>query len=376
MMYSLDEIGLIPSEISTIEHRGDINPFVQSPFGGEKLPIFVAPMTCILDANNICTFSRSKVEPIMPVRPGWDRLILPNNSAWLGWQAVTLDEFINLFVSCTAKEDMKHYILIDVANGHMEKLFKAVKDAKQEYGDNLVVMIGNIANPDTYKECCKAKVDYVRVGIGGGAGCTTSVQTGIHTSLPFILDKIKNIKERMLLYKEATISDENGISLYGSFSFGLADKMFTAEEVCDYSEAEGFLTKVVADGGINTIDKAIKCLALGADYVMMGKCFAECEESIGKVYYTTFNGNTVPCKLYYGQSSEQGQIDRFGKVKSNPEGTIKHVPVTTNLSEFCDKFEAALRSAMSYCNARTLNDFIGKVQYETMTHSEFDAYIK
>lgn len=354
-MYSLDEIGLIPSEISTIEHRGDINPFVQSPFGGEKLPIFVAPMTCILDANNICTFSRSKVEPVMPVRPGWDRLILPNNSAWLGWQAVTLDEFINLFVSCTAKEDMKHYILIDVANGHMEKLFRAVKDAKQEYGDNLVVMIGNIANPRTYIDCCKARVDYVRVGIGGGAGCTTSVQTGIHASMPWLLEGIKAAK--------------HNISFYEQYTGHLGDYKWVRKN-------KGFRTKVVADGGINTIAKAIKCLALGADYVMMGKCFAECEESIGKVYYTTFNGNTVPCKLYYGQSSEQGQIDRFGKVKSNPEGTIKHIPVTTNLSEFCGKFEAALRSAMSYCNACTLNDFIGKVQYETMTHSEFDAYIK
>ena len=355
MMYSLDEIGLIPAEISTIEHRGDINPFVQSPFGGEKLPIFVAPMTCILDANNICTFSRSKVEPIMPVRPGWDRLILPNNSAWLGWQAVTLDEFINLFVSCKAKEGMKHYILIDVANGHMEKLFKAVKDAKQEYGDNLVVMVGNIANPRTYIDCCKARVDYVRVGIGGGAGCTTSVQTGIHASMPWLLEGIKATK--------------HNISFYEQYTGHLGDYKWVREN-------KGFRTKVVADGGINTIAKAIKCLALGADYVMMGKCFAECEESIGKIVHAIFNGNIVPCKLYYGQSSEQGQIDRFGKVKSNPEGTVKHIPVTTNLSEFCGKFEAALRSAMSYCNARTLNDFIGKVQYETMTHSEFDAYIK
>lgn len=360
MMYSLDEIGLIPSEISTIEHRGDINPFVQSPFGGEKLPIFVAPMTCILNANNICDFSRSKIEPILPVCCAEleERIQLPNGSDWKGWTAMTLDEFIHYFCGCNMAEGPKYHILIDVANGHMEKLFKAVKDAKQEFGDNLVVMVGNIANPRTYIDCCKARVDYVRVGIGGGAGCTTSVQTGIHASMPWLLKGIEEVKNYIYNYE---ISAEIGMMTYNN---------------SEIAAINGFRTKVVADGGINTIAKAVKCLALGADYVMMGKCFAECEESIGKTAHAVFDGSIVPCRLYYGQSSEQGQIDRFGKVKSNPEGTIKHIPVTTNLSEFCGKFEAALRSAMSYCNARTLNDFIGKVQYETMTHSEFDAYIK
>jgi len=360
-MYSLDEVGLIPADISSIEHRADVNPFIQSPFGGEKLPVFVAPMTCILDSSNICTFSQSMFEPIMPVRPGWDRLILPNGSRWLGWQAVTLDEFINMFVSCNAREDIKHYILIDVANGHMEKLFKVVKDAKQEYGDNLVVMVGNIANPNTYIECCKARVDYVRVGIGGGSGCTTSVQTGIHASIPYILEGIKGAKNLINNYE---VSAELGMKIYSN---------------PEIANIKGFRTKVVADGGINTIAKAIKCLALGADYVMMGKCFAECEEgTIGPIKYMDPTGNKsfVAHNLYYGQSSERGQIDRFGKVKSNPEGTDCWIPVTTNLVTFTTQFEAALRSAMSYCGAKTLDEFIGKVHYEYMSASEFSAYMK
>ena len=79
---------------------------------------------------------------------------------------------------------------------------------------------------------------------------------------------------------------------------------------------------------------------------------------------------------YYGQSSEQGQLDRFGKVKANPEGTSVLVSVDTTLKEFTNKFEAALRSAMSYCGAKTLNDFIGKVRYEYMSPDEFRAYNK
>lgn len=342
MMYSLDEIGLIPARISTIKHRGDVNPFVNSPFGGEKLPVFVAPMTCILSANNICTFSQSKFEPILPVCDA-DlelRTQLPNGSDWLGWTAMTLDEFKHRFNACNADENLKHYVLIDVAQGHMEELFKCVKDAKQEYGNNLIVMIGNMANPETYIDCCEAGVDYVRVGIGGGAGCTTSVQTGFHASMPWLLEGIQKVTKR---YKTTSIQ---------------------------------LGTKVIADGGINTIAKAIKCLALGADYVMMGRCFAECEEALGKTFLGIFQGTTIPYRLYYGQSSEQGQIDRFGKVKSNPEGIARQVPVITNLNEFTNKFEAALRCAMSYANAHTLDEFIGKVKWEVMSPAEFKAFDK
>lgn len=333
MMYSLDEIGLIPAATSSIKHRADVNPFY-----GSKLPIFVAPMTCLLNLKNWQTFYSSKVIPIWPIRDAnnKERELPPDNL--VGWTAMTVEEFKWIFRDHIAPRSVpKGYfkILIDCANGNMEELFSIVKDAKQEYGDKLVVMIGNIANPETYLECCKAKVDYVRVGIGGGSGCTTSVQTGIHASMPWILEGIKEVKEGL----------------------------FWCEP----------LTKIVADGGITNPSRAIKCLALGADYVMMGKAFAHCKE----VYHMRIESPGIGIQnQYYGQSSEQGQIDRFGKVKANPEGTSVMVSVDTTLKEFTDKFEAALRSAMSYCGAKTLDDFIGKVKYEYMSPDEFRAYNK
>lgn len=330
-MYSLDEIGLIPAATSSIKHRADVNPFY-----GNKLPIFVAPMTCLLNLENWETFYNSKVIPIWPIRDANNKMREIPQDDLVGWIAMTIEEFKWVFNACRANGTVpKGYfkVLIDCANGNMEELFSIVKNAKQEYEDKLVVMIGNIANPETYLECCKAKVDYVRVGIGGGSGCTTSVQTGIHASMPWILEGIKEMKKKIYWYWP--------------------------------------LTKIVADGGITNPSRAIKCLALGADYVMMGKAFAECEEASS---HQRGNGENVT--LYYGQSSEQGQIDRFGKVKANPEGTNLWVPVTTTLKEFTDKFEAALRSAMSYCGAKTLDDFIGKVKYEYMSPDEFRAYNK
>lgn len=355
-MYSLDEIGLIPAATSSIKHRADVNPFY-----GNKLPIFVAPMTCLLNLENWETFYNSKVIPIWPIRDAnnKDRVLPPSNL--VGWTAMTVEEFKWVFNACRANESVpKGYfkILIDCANGNMEELFSIVKDAKQEYGDKLVVMIGNIANPKTYLECCKAGVDYVRVGIGGGSGCTTSVQTGIHASMPWILEGIKN--EKVLI------------------DYNTKGEPWTRDK--DFNQIGDFRTKVVADGGITNPSRAIKCLALGADYVMMGKAFAGCEEVADfqtiKYERESHNEDYLKKTLYYGQSSELGQMDRFGKVKANPEGTDLWVPVTTTLKEFTDKFEAALRSAMSYCGAKTLNDFIGKVKYEYMSPDEFRAYNK
>lgn len=338
MMYSLDEIGLVPAIMSQVKHRGDVDPYVENYYGDRKLPIFVSPMTCIVNANNIETFDRSLVEPILPVLSGGLELRrqLPTGNDWDGWTAVTMQEFGYLFNECHAPEDRHYNILIDVANGHMAELFTRVEDAKQEYGQKIRVMIGNIANPETYIECCRSYVDFVRVGIGGGSGCTTSVQTGIHTSMPYILEGIKEAKAK------TTVT---------------------------------FKTKVVADGGVTNVSRAIKCLALGADYVMMGRCFAQCEEACGELR-PPYPGMLVRERRYYGQSSEKGQLDRFGKVKSNPEGTDYWIPVTTNLVEFTTRFEAALRSAMSYCNASTLEDFIGKVKYEVMSEAEFNAFNK
>ena len=333
-MYSLDEIGLIPSVLSNIEHRGDVNPYTKK----NKLPIFVSPMTCIVNANNIETFAMSKVEPILPVLSGGLELRkqLPSGYDWNGWTALSMQEFKEQFVESKASKNIVHHILIDVANGHMKTLFDLVKSAKELYGDNLIVMIGNLANPNTYIECCEAKIDYVRVGIGGGSGCTTSVQTGIHTSMPYILEGIRAVKGNL---------------------------------------NNSFRTKVIADGGVTNISRAIKCLALGADYVMMGRCFAQCEEACGELR-PPYPDMLVKERRYYGQSSEKGQIDRFGKVKSNPEGTDYWIPVTTNLADFTNHFEAALRSAMSYCNAHTLDEFIGKVEYRVMSQMEFNAFNK
>ena len=328
MMYSLDEVSIIPSTFTSVKSRKDIITTYTS-----KLPIFVAPMTCLIDFINFSSFEDNKVIPILPVYDINNKELFKQRLTFIQqskWVALTLNEFEDTFCRNKWSLDKENLfnICIDTANGHLHDIYVATKYAKKSF-PNLAIMVGNIANPKTYDEICKNysdSVQFIRVGIGGGSGCTTSVQTGVHTSLPYLITEINKIKK------------------------SYANKPL-----------------VIADGGVNTIDRAIKCLALGADYVMMGSMFANCKE-VG-------NYNEVKNE-YYGQSSIRGQLDRFGEIRSNPEGLEKIVEINTTLNEVCSKFDAALRSAMSYCNAKTLEEFIGKPKIEYQTLKEFENYMK
>ena len=328
MMYSLDEVSIIPSTFTSVKSRKDIITTYTS-----KLPIFVAPMTCLVDFINFSSFEDSKVIPILPVYDINNKELFKQRLTFIQqskWVALTLNEFEDTFCRNKWNLDKENLfnICIDTANGHLHDIYVATKYAKKSF-PNLAIMVGNIANPKTYDEICKNysdSVQFIRVGIGGGSGCTTSVQTGVHTSLPYLITEINKIKK------------------------SYANKPL-----------------VIADGGVNTIDRAIKCLALGADYVMMGSMFANCKE-VG-------NYNEVKNE-YYGQSSIRGQLDRFGEIRSNPEGLEKIVEINTTLNEVCSKFDAALRSAMSYCNVKTLEEFIGKPKIEYQTLKEFENYMK
>ena len=161
------------------------------------------------------------------------------------WVALSLDEFEDLFINnddILESVSVKPHILIDVANGHMTRLGNMCRTAKKMWGNNLILMCGNIANPRTYTLVSEAGVDYVRCSIGSGSCCTTSSNTGIHYPIASLLDEINNIKN-------------------------------------ERKKSGDFYSKVIADGGIRNFNDVIKALALGADYVMIGGLFNTILES-------------------------------------------------------------------------------------------------
>lgn len=346
MLYSLQDITLIPATISEINSRSECNPY----YNNKKLPLFVAPMSQILDENNWETYNKY-VNTIIPRNiPLETRLELSTKT----FVALSLDEFQDRF--CYDQEpDATHYILVDVANGHMQKLLDACALAKIFWDDKLVLMAGNVANPETYFDYSRAGIDYIRLSIGSGSQCTTA-NTGIFYPMASLITNTNHYKQRVI----------DAID-------------------CRNPEYKS-VPKIVADGGFNTFGDIIKALALGADYVMCGKIFAKTIEACGEIHWGNYPAgfDVLACgpfnewirhqdidyitrwgcfREYYGMSTKRAQKE-FGKegVKTE-EGIASVIRIEHSLEDWTQRFTDYLRSAMSYTNAKNLNRFIGKVEY-------------
>jgi IMP dehydrogenase len=242
-------------------------------------------------------------------------------------------------------------VLIDVANGHMLKLWETAKQIKETYGNEIELMIGNIANPDTYRKYCEIGVDYIRVGIGGGSACTTSANVSIHYPMASLIEECAYMKG---VYENPT--------------------------------------KIVADGGFRNFSDIIKALALGADYVMLGGIFNKTLESCGDNFLKDsfgdfhvidneranihFKEGIDVYKYYRGMSTKEVQKSWNKSELKTGEGITKYNKVDYTLEGWCENFTDYLKSAMSYTDSRNLKYFVGEVKWEVISQNSFNRFNK
>jgi IMP dehydrogenase/GMP reductase len=335
-----NDILITPAITTDINSRSEVNPFKENG----KLPLFTAPMDTVVDNQNCDLFWESNINVCLP-RGEYST----NSNMFLSY---SLKDFELHYLN--EKLSDKHHVLIDTANGHIERLINAVKVAKSMYGDNMSLMVGNIANPHTYKVLSNAGADYIRVGIGNGNGCLTTQQLGIGYPMASLI--------RECYYM--SISLENP-------------------------------AKIIADGGMKEYSDIIKALALGADYVMLGSILNKCVESCGKTFikgqgrpieisnYEAINhfknadlGESKIIKEFRGMSTKEVQKKWGNEVLKTSEGVVRYRPVEYTLEQWVDNFESYLRSAMSYVNARTLSEFSANSEFINITNNAYNRFKK
>ena len=313
--FDFKDITLVPEILSSISSRSEIDIYTDEG----KLPLMVSPMDTVIDMYNSGMFKQYGFEVCYP------RNIEPYYS---GFKSVSLDEFEKIVET---KCSVFSKILVDIANGHMEKLYKLSKKFMEQYpyGE---LMIGNIANPKTYEKFAEIGVKYVRVGIGGGSGCLTSANTGVHYPMASLIKECFEIKKQW-----------------------------------------GYNSKIVADGGFRNYDDIIKALALGADYVMLGgmlnKTLESCSDTLlfGKFKLSKERAIKIwekypfMRKYFYkkfrGMSTKEVQ-KKWGKGKiKTSEGVHRMNKVEYTLTGWTENFKDYLRSAMSYTNSKNLESF-------------------
>ena len=178
-LYSLRDISIIPQISTDIESRSSCNPFTSSIEGKyhDFLPLIAAPMSCVYsDGKTYEDFWDSKINCVIPRTIDITKRLELMETVFC---AFSLKEAVDILELPVPSKSTKYYVLIDMANGHMEKEIEIGKKLKQKFGTSIVLMGGNIANPKTYLLYEKAEFDFVRCNIGNGDVCLTSTNISI-----------------------------------------------------------------------------------------------------------------------------------------------------------------------------------------------------
>jgi glutamate synthase domain-containing protein 2 len=306
-------------------------------------------MDTVVDLNNMWDFMHSGVNVTLPRTIKREDYIDVPPGVFISMGFNDIDR--ELKTSVRELPDDLH-VIIDVANGHMQKVFDYCREIKRLRPD-IVLMIGNIANPQTYTWYAKNDcVDYIRVGIGNGGGCLTTKQSGVGYPMASLINATYEAKKK--------------------FVKQFPDKKAPA---------------IVADGGMKDYVDIIKALSLGADYVMIGSIFNKALESCAQNYLYGIKINKRlaryffkkgrPVKKYFRGMSTKAAQKAMGKTDfKTSEGVTRFRRVEYTLDGWVENFRHYLRNAMSYANARNLEEFIGQAEIIQITKNAYDRFNK
>jgi IMP dehydrogenase/GMP reductase len=352
MKLDFNDLLIVPAIQSDIVSRSEVKPYYypsedKSIF---HLPIIAAPMDTVINKDVIPFLEKNRISYCIP--RGMNEVPQRRvESGIMSFQSFGLDEFIETFIIKTTFID-NTYILIDIANGHMSKMTDAIKSFKKKYQDYYTLMVGNVANPETYKVLSLAGADYIRIGIGNGNGCLTTQQLGIGYPMASLIRECYTIKQSITK--------------------------------SDYEPA-----KIVADGGMKGYSDIIKALACGADYVMVGSILNMALESAGPTYFKgmkinqysslakwLFKNNFKLTKKFRGMSTKEVQKTwNKGQLKTS-EGVSRTRNVEYTIEGWTKNFTDYLKSAMSYTDKNNLYFFTGTADIIQVSDNAFKRYNK
>ncbi len=199
-------------------------------------------------------------------------------------------------------------ICVDVAHGHHELMKNCLKSLREDLGDSVHIMAGNVATLEGFNDLSDWGADSIRVGIGGGSICSTRLQTGHGVpTLQSVIDCAK--------------SDRNAL--------------------------------LIADGGIKNSGDMVKALAAGADLLMCGSLLSGTNETPGEIIQTAGGQKN---KVYRGMASREAQKswrNAVGSIEGIATTVAAKGPVTNVLLDL----SWGIKSGLSYSGASNLSEF-------------------
>ena len=212
-------------------------------------------------------------------------------------------------------------LCIDSSEGYTCWQSKTIAWVRENYGDSVKIGAGNVVDRDGFLFLAKAGADFVKVGIGGGSICITRETKGIGRG------------QATALIEVAAARDE-------------------------YFKETGIYVPICSDGGIVHDYHMTLALAMGADFLMLGRYFARFDESpTNKVLV---NGSYM--KEYWGEGSNRARnwqrYDLGGSTKlSFEEGVDSYVTYAGSLHDNVEASLYKVKSTMCNCGEINIPDF-------------------
>ena len=217
-------------------------------------------------------------------------------------------------------------LCIDSSEGFSEWQKLTIDWVRENYGDSVKIGAGNVVDKEGFRFLAEAGADFIKVGIGGGSICITRETKGIGRGQATALIDVCEARD-------------------------------------EYFKETGIYVPVCSDGGIVHDHHMTLALAMGADFIMLGRYFARFDESptnrisIGGTYY----------KEYWGEGSNRARnwqrYDLGGDKKlSFEEGVDSYVPYAGTLKDNVGISLAKVKSTMCNCGALTIAELQEKAK--------------
>lgn len=209
-------------------------------------------------------------------------------------------------------------LCIDSSEGFSEWQKDTLDFVREQYGDRVKIGAGNVVDKEGFEYLAEAGADFVKIGIGGGSICITREQKGIGRGQASAVIEVAQARN-------------------------------------EYFEKTGVYIPICSDGGIVYDYHMTLALAMGADFLMLGRYFSRFDES--PTTKLNINGNYV--KEYWGEGSNRARnwqrYDMGGDSKlSFEEGVDSYVPYAGSLSGNVRQSLQKVKSTMCNCGVLTI----------------------
>lgn len=210
-------------------------------------------------------------------------------------------------------------LCIDSSDGFTEWQSDTIKFIKEKYGPEVKVGAGNVVDQDGFYYLAEAGADFIKVGIGGGSICITREQKGIGRGQATAVIEVAKARD-------------------------------------EYFEKTGTYIPLCSDGGIVHDYHMVLALAMGAEFVMLGRYFARFDESPGRKVRL---GGMNYVKEYWGEGSNRARNwQRYDLGSSDKlsfeEGVDSYVPYAGKLKDNLDLTVSKIKSTMCNCGALSI----------------------